>query len=175
MITILVGKSASGKDTMMRQMLQNGMKPIVSYTTRPMREGEKNGVDYHFVSPEEFISLVKQKFFMEYRSYKTKVNGYEDYWFYGSPLVNPDDGEYVAVLELQGTMKYIEKYGSDKCNILLLIADDKVRETRAKKRGSFDQTEWDRRLVADQKDFSEEKIAELERFYGKPIKVIDNN
>lgn len=50
MITLYIGKSAVGKDTLLKKQIEDGVSPIISFTTRPMREGEVNGVDYNFVS-----------------------------------------------------------------------------------------------------------------------------
>lgn len=74
---VLVGDSASGKSTI-EKCLSNkyGYEKTVSYTTRPPREGEKNGVDYHFISMDEYTEKFNSNFFVETGSY----NG----WFYGT-------------------------------------------------------------------------------------------
>ena len=56
----IMGKSASGKDTIFKRLVQDealNLKTVVSYTTRPMREGEQEGVEYYFVSPKTLNSL----------------------------------------------------------------------------------------------------------------------
>ena len=56
----IMGKSASGKDTIFKRLVQDealNLKTVVSYTTRPMREGEQEGVEYYFVSPKTMKSL----------------------------------------------------------------------------------------------------------------------
>ena len=60
MILALVGESASGKTTTANMFADSDMnfKRVITYTTRPPREGEENGIDYHFVSEEEFDTLV---------------------------------------------------------------------------------------------------------------------
>lgn len=51
----LFGPSASGKDTLAKELLKrNDVSEIVSCTTRPMRDYEKDGIDYHFMNEEEF-------------------------------------------------------------------------------------------------------------------------
>ena len=53
---VLMGKSSTGKDTIFKEVLKNKeveLKTIVPYTTRPIREGEKDGVEYYFVSSEK--------------------------------------------------------------------------------------------------------------------------
>ena len=58
-VIALIGKAGSGKDTIARALVEQNenMKFVVSYTTRPPREKEINGVNYHFVSVEEFEKL----------------------------------------------------------------------------------------------------------------------
>lgn len=175
MIVILIGKSSSGKDTMMRNLVRSGMTPIVSYTSRPKRKGEVDGKDYHFVSKEQFIKLTQRGVFMEYRSYDTSVDGIKDTWYYGTPWINPELTDYVTVLEITAAKKFLEVYGPEKCRVIYLMADDDVRERRAKKRGSFNQCEWDRRLLADAIDFSDEKINELASMCSIPMDFYDNN
>jgi len=72
---ILIGESASGKSTVEKQLVNCGYSKIVSYTTRPMRDGETDGVDYHYISKEDFSYHLKINFFAEYTMY----NG----WYYG--------------------------------------------------------------------------------------------
>lgn len=74
---IILGESASGKSTV-QQILMNkyGLNKIVTFTTRSERQGEVNGVDYHFISDSQFDELKKQNYFAEYASY----NG----WQYGT-------------------------------------------------------------------------------------------
>ena len=56
-IIVLSAKSASGKDTIMKQLVaEEGFLPCVSHTTRPMREGEAEGREYYFVDQQDFIA-----------------------------------------------------------------------------------------------------------------------
>lgn len=63
MIYIIMGKSATGKDTVFSRLMNDkelGLKKIIPYTTRPIREGETEGVEYHFVNEDtlnEFLAL----------------------------------------------------------------------------------------------------------------------
>lgn len=91
---VLVGESASGKSSIEKYFVENyGYKKIVSYTTRQPRKGEVDGVDYHFVSTEKFISLKEQGFFAENAQY----NG----WYYGVAKEDCTDDK-VAVLTPHG-------------------------------------------------------------------------
>lgn len=75
---ILVGESASGKTTTQRLLEKRGIRKVVTYTTRPMRKGEVDGVDYHFVSEATFDEMVAKGEFAEHASYRN--------WKYGTAL-----------------------------------------------------------------------------------------
>ena len=55
----LVGKSCSGKDTIARELVKLGYERILTYTTRPQRPSELDGVDYHFITENEFKDMIK--------------------------------------------------------------------------------------------------------------------
>lgn len=175
MITIYIGKSGSGKDTFLRTRVREGMKPVISYTTRPMREGELNGVDYNFVSTAEFKELENAGKIAESRSYHTMVAGNPDIWYYGSPKLDPSDNDYVAVVDIQGAKSYLSLYGASNLEICYIDTSDDIRESRAMSRGSFDKIEWDRRKADDDIKFSKDNLHELEQMYGKPLTIIENN
>ena len=74
---VLVGPSASGKSSIAKYIADHSdYKQIVTYTTRPMRDGEIDGVDYHFITDEEFEKKKNEDFFMEIAIYNN--------WSYGS-------------------------------------------------------------------------------------------
>lgn len=73
-IFYIMGKSSSGKDTIYGRLLQDEdmqLKKIILYTTRPMREGEQDGREYHFVQKESFDTFYKQGRVIESRTYHT--------------------------------------------------------------------------------------------------------
>lgn len=91
---VLVGESASGKSSIEKYLADNcGYNKIVSYTTRPPREGEVDGVDYHFISIEQFKFLSEQGFFAEQAVYRD--------WCYGVAKEDCTDDK-VAVLTPHG-------------------------------------------------------------------------
>lgn len=163
MFLILCGKSASGKDTIAKRLCRRGFDPLVSYTSRPMRDGEKDFVDYVFLTKKDFERRISEGKFIEYRSYTTLVNGKEDIWYYGTPKRDIDDmltaeKDFVIVLDLDGAKAFIDYYGKENCFCVSIEASDSTRTERAMTRGSFDQTEWDRRVEADFEAFSEERV-----------------
>ena len=54
---LLVGKMASGKDTLKKELINMGMESIVTYTTRPPRPDEINGISYHFITQTSHIDF----------------------------------------------------------------------------------------------------------------------
>ena len=59
-VFIISGPSGSGKDTVLKRIIEtNDVNKIIGYTTRPIREGEVNGIDYYFVSKEEFENIIE--------------------------------------------------------------------------------------------------------------------
>lgn len=163
MLLILCGKSGSGKDTLAEEILRrypDEWERLVSTTTRPMRDGEVNGREYHFIDKEEFRSLYKEGKMIEFRGYDTNVAGVKDTWYYGTVAFEKPEKNIVAIKDLEGALKlqqYCDILDLD-CATILVEVDDSVREARAKMRGSFDQTEWNRRMKADAIDFSEENV-----------------
>ena len=91
---VLVGESASGKSSIERYLVDNyGYSKVVSYTTRQPRPNEVDGVDYHFVSVDEFLKLREQGFFAETATYNM--------WHYGTAKEDCTDDK-IAVLTPHG-------------------------------------------------------------------------
>lgn len=151
---IICGKSASGKDTIKRELIsKHGFKGIVTYTTRPPRKGEQDGVDYHFVSNEEFQMMVNSGFFLEWKEYDT-VNGT---WYYGSAL-NDYDGatkNTVVILTPSGYLDFLNRSGNSENHLCIyLYANLATIRKRLKSRGD-NKEEAERRISKDNEDFRE--------------------
>lgn len=179
MITVFCGKSAAGKDYSFRRHMQEhpDTVPVVSYTTRPMRDGEKDGVDYHFLSAKEFDEMEENGEFLESRAYHTLTGGKPAVWKYASPKLPEHEVEnrnYATVLDLDGCRSCIRQYGGENIDVVYLYTDDGTREQRAQKRGSFDRTEWERRKSDDDEKFSEDRLLEVEVLLGHPLKRVRN-
>lgn len=162
MCLVLMGKSASGKDTIKNELIEkHGFHPIVTYTTRPMRDGEVDGVTYHYISDEEFKQKIEDGFFAEYKTYLAKVGvGQYEKWYYGTSkesLENADENT-VVVLTPDG-VRDILKYNLD-MKVIWVYANSKTIENRLEERikhGIAIAEECERRIVKDYKDF---KIAD---------------
>lgn len=151
MILILCGKSASGKDTILNDFIQDGfVHKIVSYTTRPKRTGEVNGIDYNFVTERQFIDMMNEGLFFQTRQYNTNVNGHLNTWYYGSKKVEIDKNiHFGCIVDMGGVRDYVNAYGKENVFVVYIDAPDEIRKHRCIQRGSFDETEWNRRLEDD--------------------------
>lgn len=160
----LMGKSSTGKDTVYKQLLRKeslGLKKIVPYTTRPIRDGEKQGREYFFTDDNGFSELDAQGKVIEARAYHT----YHGVWRYFTvddgniDLVNND---YIIIGTLESFVKTAEYFGRDKVVPVLLEVDDGIRLQRALDRERRQENpryqELCRRYLADEEDFSEEKL-----------------
>lgn len=163
-IFIVIGKSASGKDSVYRELLgrkELGLKELVLYTTRPMREGEENGREYYFTDEEHLSRLRKEGRIIEERVYDT-VFGKWYYFTADEGQIDPDL-DYLGIGTLESFVKLEEYFGKDRVRPVYIECADKVRILRAIGRESHQkQPEYKevcRRYLADEEDFSEEKIA----------------
>lgn len=165
----LMGKSAGGKDTVFRRLLTDqtlGLKELVPYTTRPIRQGEQDGREYHFTDIDGLENLKAQGKVIESRVYHT-VHGDWHYFTVDDGQLDPTAGDYLMIgtLEAYTQIKaYFAKKGMAELVVPLYIeVDDGLRLERALAR-ERQQTEpkyreMCRRFLADCEDFSEEKLA----------------
>lgn len=153
----LVGKTCAGKDSILKNLVSNfEYKPVVTYTTRPMRDGEVDGVDYHFIDKSQFRRMKIQGFFAETTSYNVATG---ETWYYGTLLKDLKD-DSVIILNPEGLRTLKENKDLNIVSFLITAKEETLRE-RLKKRGDNPE-EAERRLEADRKDF--ENILELVDF-----------
>ena len=105
---VLVGKAASGKDHLRKRFQSRGFNYAVTHTTRPMREGEVIGKDYHFISEDDAKVLIESNFFYEYVIFNGWVYGTSINEFYtkdlfimtpkGISLMKPEDRKQSFVI-----------------------------------------------------------------------------
>lgn len=163
MIYILIAPSLSGKDYIMKHMVEDcNINPIISYTTRPIRINETNGVEYKFISKEQFEYMIKNDLLIEYRTYNTLVNNVKDTWYYGlMKEIFSHELDYVVILDVNGANNFIKYYGANYCKVIYINCDKNVRRERASMRGDYDATEFRRRLKADEIDFAYDKLVTI--------------
>lgn len=152
MLLVLCGKSCSGKDTIKKELVKMGMKTVVTYTTRPPRENETDGVDYHFITKREFQEKDLGGFFMETTSYNV---GMGETWYYGSAKEDfTDDAEDKVIIVNPFGLSYIRAYAPVNPIVFYLMASEETRRDRLNQRGDSE-SEMERRLKADDRDFKD--------------------
>ena len=113
-IYYLLGKSATGKDTLYKEILKRRpkLRTVTMYTTRPIREGETDGVEYFFVNQERFDEMMDEEKIIEFRSYNTKCG----IWTY----FTADDGQielwqydYLVIGTIESYYALKEYFGDD--------------------------------------------------------------
>lgn len=159
-LIVFLGSSAAGKDTALNYLIENhDFKPVLSYTTRPMREGEKEGREYYFINKEQFGKLQDANQFIEQREYQTCANGKKDIWYYGITKNELNSNRLlVTIVDTNGLKSLIEYLGAEKILSIFINTSTKLRKTRAQKRGGFDEGEWNRRANDDELKFNWNKI-----------------
>lgn len=161
-IFALLGYSSVGKDTILKQVLKDidDVKPIISTTTRPMRKGETEGVEYYFIDDTEFFRRGTD--FVEQRIYHTKVkeNGIEKdaTWRYGIERAELEKDDYLIVIVDSVGYKELKDYvGNGRIVPIFISAPQEELKTRALARGDLE-AEVDRRLKDDYERFMDFRV-----------------
>lgn len=163
-IFCVMGKSATGKDTIYQKLLNESkleLKRIIPYTTRPIREGEIEGREYHFCTEEDVQRLEEEGRIVELRSYNT-VYGIWKYFTVDDGNIQLDKENYLLIGTLEAYTKIRDYFGADKVLPIYIEVEDGNRLIRAISREKLQDVpkyeEMCRRFLADAKDFSEENL-----------------
>ncbi|MDF2870850.1 MAG: hypothetical protein K0R05_2425 [Anaerocolumna sp.] len=163
---VVMGKSASGKDTVFKEItrMELKLKTVAGYTTRPIRDGEKNGDEYFFVTKEELLRLQEDNKVIEHRAYDT-MHGVWDYFTVDDGQIDFNETSSIMIGTLDTYRKIREYLGIDRVVPLYLEVEDGIRLERALAREKTQKnpkyTELCRRFLADEEDFKEENLIEL--------------
>jgi len=167
-IFYIFGKSSTGKDTIYKNLLQDkslNLDSVILYTTRPIREGEVDGVTYHFVTEEEYQTLKNKSCIVEERAYNT-MHGLWRYFTVFDESLDIENRNYLIIGVLSSYLSTRDYFGKDKVVPLYIEVDDGIRLSRALERELKAEnrkfTEMCRRFLADTEDFSEEKLKNAE-------------
>lgn len=174
----VIGKSSTGKDTIFQSLLQKkalNLNPLVLYTTRPMRAGESQGVQYHFTDEAGLLALQSAGKVIELRAYET-VYGIWKYFTADTEATDLERKDYIGVGVLESYQALRDYYGEERVVPLYIEVEDGERLQRALDRERTQEKpgyeELCRRFLADSEDFSEERIlaAGIEkRFYNREL------
>ena len=164
---LIMGKSASGKDTLYKDIVArfgDELGTVVPYTTRPIREGEREGVEYHFITESGMDEMERAGKVIEKRCYQTVYGP----WYY----LTADDGQInlnrrssILIVTPAAYGRLRDYFGADRVVPLYVETEDGLRLARALKRERAQKNpkyeEMCRRFLADAEDFSEEKLRGL--------------
>ena len=152
---VILGKSASGKDHLINYLEKRGLKRNISYTTRPMRIGEKDGVTYKFVTTEEFEHMIEKDVLIEYHKFNN--------WYYGNTTRDFDKSD-VCIKTVYGLNQISSR--RDECFVIYIDIDKDIRKKRLlERKDSNDSIE--RRIEADEEDFKD--------FTNYDLRITDSN
>ena len=149
---VIIAKTSSGKDTVVNELIsKHGFRKCVTYTTRPMRDGEKQDITYHFITEDDFKQKIREDFFTEYKSYDTEFG----IWYYGVALedVENADDKTVIILTPDGYRDVIKKVKNKPKSIYIYANNSTIKE-RLINRGD-NPKEAQRRLEHDNIDFKD--------------------
>lgn len=164
-IFYVMGKSASGKDTIYKRLREElpQLKTVVPYTTRPIREGETDGVEYHFTTEEDLKRKKEEGRIIEMRTYQT-VFGLWSYATVQDGQIALEENSYLLIGTLESYRNTRAYFGADALVPLYIEVEDGERLSRAIARERQQKLpkyeEVCRRFLADAADFSEEKLKE---------------
>lgn len=160
----LMGKSSSGKDTIYKHLLEwdvGNLKKVVLYTTRPIRNGEVEGEEYYFIDEAGYRKMEADGKIIEARVYHT----YHGLWYYftvDDGKIDLEHNNYLVIGTIESYLKTAEYFGKEKVIPILLELNDGIRLKRALDREMQQENpryqEMCGRFLADEEDFSEEKI-----------------
>jgi guanylate kinase len=163
-IYYLLGKSATGKDTLYKEILKRRpkLRTVTMYTTRPIREGETDGVEYFFTGREELERQLASGKVIESRTYQTIAGPWTYYTVDDGQFDVADDESCLMIGTLESYEKMCAYFEAGKMVPVYIEVPDGIRLLRAVKREENQKRpnyrEVCRRYLADEKDFSEENI-----------------
>lgn len=177
-IFYIMGKSSSGKDTIYRRIEETEdltLGRLVLYTTRPIRDGEKEGQEYHFVDEAKYLEFEKAEKVIEARTYQT-VYGPWTYFTADDGAVDLSENSYLAIGTLESYQNLKSYYGESALCPIYVEVEDGERLKRAIAREETQKEphyeELCRRFLADSEDFSEEKLKQAgieKRFFNENL------
>lgn len=163
-IFCLMGKSATGKDSIYNQLFARKnlpVKKIIPYTTRPIREGEENGKEYFFCTEKDVQEFEAQGKIIELRAYNT-MYGLWKYFTACDGQIQLADNSYLLIGTLETYTQIRDYFGKDKVLPIYIEVEDGERLIRAigreRSQGTPKYAEMCRRFLADDADFSEENL-----------------
>ena len=153
MVIVILGKSNAGKTTFANHLEKKyKIKRVVTTTSRPLRDGEIDGVDYNFVTYEEARNNIKNGEFIEYAKYKVANN---ETWIYGTKISDIDTSKTSLIVLNPIGYKKLKSLYKDKVLCIYIKPSLIKRVFRVLKRDKGDYKQAFIRLKNDYKDFKD--------------------
>jgi guanylate kinase len=145
LLFIVSAPSGAGKTTLVEHLVQilPNLRMSRSYTSRPARAGERDGVDYHFVTRPDFARMIEESAFLEWAD----VFGN----YYGTAAADTErivasGQDVVLVIDVQGA-RQVKAHGVDHTSIFVLPPSFEVLERRLRGRSKDTEEQMQRRLA----------------------------
>jgi guanylate kinase len=146
---LILGKGAAGKDHLCRRFEKRGFTKSISYTTRPIRLNEKDGIDYHFISEEQFKSMSDANAWQEQDCFRG--------WYYGTTKDSFEDNNlFIKTPRVLAAMKPEDRA---QCFVIYLNPPKDIIRKRLEYRNDADDVE--RRIRTDEEAFADFKDYDL--------------
>jgi guanylate kinase len=142
---IICGKGASGKDFLKRRFIERGFKQSVTYTTRPPRPAEKDGIDYHFIDETLFKEMIDNGDFREWNIFGDMK------WHYGTTVREFNEAS-IFIMSPSG-IRALTPVERKKCFVIYIDISEEIRRVRLNERKDLDDPE--RRIKTDIEDFKD--------------------
>lgn len=176
-IIVLLGASATGKDTVAKHISEKYNIPMaISYTTRPMRSNETQGVEYYFISDDEMHKKFKNGEVIEHTSYY--IQSEDVSYTYANVIEEFEKGDYIlTILNPHGLYQFNKSQYKDNLVSIMLNCDARVRLIRSLNRDeNVNVKEVLDREVRDELDFIERRPkTDYEIDTNKPLEEVFNN
>lgn len=148
-IFIISGPSGAGKSTLLSKLLEDFKDELyfsISHTTRKPRNGEKDGINYHFISKDEFEKKIKQDNFLEYalvhnNYYGTSINEVQEALKLGKIVIFD--------IDVQGFLIARKKFKDKICSVFISTKTSSELERRLNNRNSMEANLKDRLINAE--------------------------
>jgi guanylate kinase len=145
---LIVGKSGSGKDFLLRGLVKKGLKYSPKYTTRPKRKLETNGREYFFIENKDLELMIKSNQILTYQMF----NIFGSIWYYAISKDNFNNNQVFIMTPHE--LSSIDLETRKKCFVVYLDIDFEIRKKRILGRNE-NADNVDRRLAADEEDFKD--------------------
>lgn len=167
-IAIIIGKTGSGKDSIFKELQESDtLHKVISTTTRPMREYEEDGVDYHFIDRYDFLAQDNLDKFLDTSLFNS--------WYYGTNIDDLDENKINILVGDNSRLLDLLTNDSVEAIIFYIEASDKERLMRCLTREENpDVHEIVRRFAAEEEDYGSKEFQLIDR-YVRPAKTISNH